>query len=227
MQVSVVKGRLRGASLDAVLRRIFMKLADQHQESSEALVRKLSAAARSAEAPKKNRRSSERANTETLSVEGLVVVVNDCSRLADKCDDFAAWLVDEGVVVHGLDSEDAAQLDDSIVQHLSNLAGDFIAHALRVTIAIPGVFLNTDLHDAFEALFTRPWEESEGVGFVVILRTCQDYLADLRKWLSPHHFPKLLKEVVQHLVARSVLPMPSDHSGAVGRGNATEPRRRR
>ena len=188
MQAGVVKDRLEGGHLRDVLLSISATVTAEQQRQLKLLHEKTCEAlcGRNAE--------------EAADVESLVAEVNDCARIADKCDEFLMTVVDGLLKRDRIAESGHSAVRDSFDGLLSN----YTSHAVSAALFIPTFILSTDLSDYFAQLFTPDWENGRANIVDVVLQTCTDYLGDIKVWIIDHFFAKVIREFFDQIIARYV-----------------------
>jgi hypothetical protein len=123
-----------------------------------------------------------------MPVEALVAAVNDNQRLQDKCDEFAIEV--ETMVPN----EDYRVM---LTSGLEEVSSEFINLAVTASNFLARVVLEDVKESVFDVLFTPTWEKENISRGAIIIKTLEDYIEDLIKWLPKYFFTKFLREVIQ------------------------------
>jgi hypothetical protein len=194
MQAGVVKGRLEGKHLQAVLMSISSKLSAEQARQIQMLHDTTREALCGANAGGGG--GGGGGEDEGIDIERIVMEVNDYARLAEKCDEYATEVVD--VLLQQQHIEDAEH--NVLREALEDLLSDYTSHAVAAALYIPTCILTTDLHvDYLANLFTPEWESGN-----IVIGTCTDYLEDLKRWIVDHYFAKVVRELFDQIMARYV-----------------------
>ena len=121
-------------------------------------------------------------------IEKICAIINDSSRLQDKCEML-------------LKPEDNEAVD--LVNSMAALCTGYIQLAIEATKLVACSVMEDLSEPVLSKVFSIQWEEGEDFARVTT-KTLRDYFGDLKKWLPDYFFSKLVRECYQQTVSAYV-----------------------